>query len=163
QAKLAVNQIAVGFAIDTAAHVEGTVQQLMMAPITSVEGFLKNVGAGELNQAGARFCSAYTKVFNKYPFNPDATVDATLDEVCGLLRPGSGLRWRSYDEVLQKRLARQGQQVVPRPGSPVRVNPAFVTFFNRASVLSNTLFAGDDPRFSFSLRPELSDAIPSVT
>ncbi len=163
QAKLAVNQIAVGFAIDTAAHVEGTVQQLMMAPITSVEGFLKNVGAGELNQAGARFCSAYTKVFNKYPFNPDASVDATLDEVSGLLKPGSGLMWQFYDEVLQKMLARQGQQVVPRPGSPVRVSPAFVTFFNRASVLSNTLFAGDDPRFSFSLRPELSDAIPSVT
>lgn len=163
QAKLAVNQLAVGFTIDTAAHVEGTVLQLLMAPITSVEGYLKNVGAGELNQAGARFCSAYTKVFNKYPFNPNATVEATLDEVSGLLKPGSGLMWQFYDEVLQKMLARQGQQVVPRPGSPVRPNPAFVAFFNNASVLSNTLFAGDDPRLSFSLRPLLSDAIPSVT
>lgn len=163
QARLAVNQVAVGFTIDTVAHIEGTVQQLLLAPITSIDGFLKNVGSGELNQAGARFCAAYDRVFNKFPFNPDATVDATLDEVAGLLKPGSGLMWQFYDDVLARLLARQGQQVVARPGSPVTPNPAFVAFFNRASALSAVLFASDDPRVSFSLRPVLSDAVPGVT
>ena len=163
QARLAVNQIAVSFAIDTVAHVEGAVQQLMLAPITAVEGFLKNAGSGELNQAGARFCAAYNQVFNKYPFNPDATVDATMDEVAGLFKPGTGLMWQFYDDVLARLLARQGQQVVPRPGSPVATNPAFVSFFNKASALSAALFANEDPRILFSLRPVLSDAVPGVT
>ena len=164
QARLAVNQVAIAFAVDTVAHVEGTVQQLLTAPITSVEPFLKNVGAGEVNGAGARFCSAYDKVLAKFPFNPNATTEASLDEVSGLLKPGTGLLWQFYDEVLQKLLAKQGQQVVPRPGSAVTPNPQFVTFFNRASALSAAFYgAGDDPRLMFSMRPALSDAIPIVT
>ncbi|HEU4628703.1 MAG TPA: ImcF-related family protein [Gemmatimonadaceae bacterium] len=165
QAKLAVNQVAQGFNVDTAGHVEAIVQQLLSEPIVAVEPYLRNVGSGELNAAGARFCASFGTLMGKYPFDPNAATEATVDEVAGMFKPGTGLMWTFYDEVLQKVLARQGNQVVPRPGAPMAPNAAFVGFFNRAALLSAALFpdGSEDPRFSFALRPVLSEAIPGVT
>jgi type VI secretion system protein ImpL len=165
QAKLAVNQVAQGFNVDTAGHVEAVVQKLLTDPIVAVEPYLRNVGSGELNAAGARFCSSFGGLMNKYPFNPDASTEATVDVVAGMFKPGTGLMWTFYDEVLQKVLAKQGNQVVPRPGAPMAPNAAFVAFFNQAAGLSAALFkdGSEDPRFSFALRPVLSDAIAGVT
>jgi type VI secretion system protein ImpL len=157
--------VAQGFNVDTAAHVEATVQRLLGAPILAVEPLLRGAGTAELNVAGARFCTSFGAVMSKFPFNASAATDATVDEVAGMFKPGSGLLWQYYDGVLQPVLARQGTQVVARPGGTVAPNPAFVSFFNRAAAFSAMMFrdGSEDPRMTFALRPVLSDAIPGMT
>src|SRR5690606_28447579 len=125
-----------GFSLDTVAQVDRTVQALLMAPITSVEGYLKNVGSAELNAAGASFCQSYTRLLNKYPFNPNATAEATVAEVSAMFKPGTGLLYTVYDEVLQKVLVKQGTSVAARPGASERPNQSFISFYNRAILFS---------------------------
>lgn len=166
QAKLTVNQMASGFAIDTVARLDAAVAKLLTDPITSVEPFLRNVGSGEVNAAGARFCSVFSPLLNKYPFNPNATVNATPAEVADMFKPGQGLLWKFHDEALQRLIVRQGAQYVRNPTSPVAPNPAFLRFFSRAAQFADAMYrdGAQEPRLTFALRPtSLSDAIPSVT
>jgi type VI secretion system protein ImpL len=165
QAKLTVNQLATTFSLDPEAQVDRTVQALLMAPITSVEGYLKNMGSAELNAAGASFCSSYSRIMNKYPFNPNATNEATVAEVAAMFKPGTGLLYTVYDEVLQKVLVKQGTTVAARPGAPARPNQGFISFYNRAILFSEAFFkdGAQEPRLAFSLRSTVSDPVTGVT
>lgn len=164
QAKGAVLQIAQKFSIDSVGHSEATVQKLLTDPITYVDPFTRNLGAKEVEGASGTFCSALGRVMGKFPFNPSSPTDATLDEVNDVFRPVTGKLWQFYAATLQKLLTKQGTQYVPVPGGGTTLTPGFVHTFNRAAQFSDALYAsGPDPRLSFTLRPVLSDAIPSVT
>jgi type VI secretion system protein ImpL len=163
-AKVAARQVAQGFRIDPEAHVEATVQKLMEDPITNVEALLRNIGPAELNGKGRGLCAAFRGLMGKYPFNPNASAQATVAEVNAVFRKPDGALWAFHAANLQKLLPQQGTQFVAAPAGGVNLNPAFVRFFNQAAALSNVLYAGgsQDPRINYSLKPMPSEGIQNM-
>jgi type VI secretion system protein ImpL len=161
QAKVNTRQMAQAFRIDAEGHIEASVQKLLEDPITYLDAMLKSVDAEELNGGGKSLCGSLRPLLNKYPFNSNATTEATLADVNTLFRKPDGMLWTFYDQKLQKVLVRQGAQYVPNPASKVTVNPAFLSFFNAAAAFGDTLYAdgSQDPHFSYSLKPEPSEGV----
>jgi type VI secretion system protein ImpL len=165
QAKVNTKQMAQAFNIDAEGHIEASVQKLLEDPITYLDAMLRSIDTPEINAGGKALCGSFRPVLNKYPFNPAATSEATLADVNTLFRKPDGLLWTFYDQKLQKVLTRQGAQYVPNPASKVTVNPAFLAFFNAAAAFGETLYAdgGQDPHFSYSLKPETTEGVQMVT
>ncbi|MGJ5817084.1 ImcF-related family protein [Paludibaculum fermentans] len=164
-AKLAARQLAQTFRLDPEGHVEAQVQKLLEDPITNIEGLLRGLGPAELNGKGKGVCAQMSAVWSKYPFDPNATAEATLAEVNGLLHKPDGALWVFYEASLSKLLQKQGQQYVPNPTGGINLNPAFVAFFNQAAALSDALYAGDtkDPHVAYTLKPAASEGIQSLS
>lgn len=161
-AKVAVTQLAQAFRIDPEAHVELAVQRLLEAPIVYAEPLLRGFGAAEVNAAAGMFCSQGRALLAKYPFNSDATAQASAAEVNALLRPGSGSLWALTSGPLARAVQRQGTQFVATPGT-VTLAPQFVAFLNRAAQFADAMYRDDspDPRLSVTVQP-LVDEVASV-
>ena len=137
----------------------------MVAPITYAEASLQTFGPAQLNAKGRAFCAPFQQLMAKYPFNPAGEVSASIDEVSALLQPGSGALWNFVENDLGNYVVRQGPQFAEKPGGSIRISPNFLAFLNRAAEFSSTLYRseGAPPSLTFSLRPLLSDEVPSVT
>jgi type VI secretion system protein ImpL len=161
-ALVAARQIAAGFKIDPAGQVHTTVQRLLEAPITNVEGLLRSFGASQVNARGASFCAAARPVLGKFPFNPSAMAEASPQEIGQLLRPGTGALWAFYNEALQPMLQKQGASYVPTGGT-TRLTPGFINFFNKLATLSEAMFKDTpDPQLKFHVEPQLTAGVQSV-
>jgi len=123
------------------------------------------LGPAELNGKGRALCAQLRPLLSKYPFNPSASVQATLPEVNAVFRKPDGALWVFYDANLQKLLPRQGAQYVSVPAAGINLNPAFVAFFNRAAGLSDALYAGgvQEPHLTYTLKPVPSEGIQGIT
>jgi len=165
QAKVNTKQMAQAFNIDSEGHIETNVQKLLEDPIVYLDAMLRSIDTPEINAGGKSLCGGFRPVLNKYPFNPTATSEATLAEVNALFRKPDGLLWSFFEQKLQKVLMRQGTQYVANPSSKVTVNPAFLNFFNSAAGFAETIYAdgGQDPHFSYSLKPEPSEGVQMLT
>ena len=166
QAKVNTRQMAQAFRIDSEGHIEGNVQKLLEDPIVYAEALLRNQGPAELNGKGKGLCSQFHTVMAKYPFNANATAEATVADVNGLFQKPSGALWTFYDQNLQKLLPRQGGTYVPTTAGGVTLSPSFVSFFNAAAAFSDAAYAGTapvDPHFSYTLKPEASEGIQTVS
>jgi hypothetical protein len=76
QAKVITRQLAQKFQIDVQNHLESVVQKLMEDPITSAESLIRNMGPAELNAKGKAFCSQFSELMTKYPFNSNSRLKA---------------------------------------------------------------------------------------
>lgn len=164
QAKVNVRQMAQTFNVDAEGHIENNVQKLLEDPITYLEPMLRSIDTPEINAGGKSLCGAFKPVLSKFPFNGAATADATLAEVNGLFRKPDGLIWTFFEQKLQKVLLRQGSQYVVNPSAKVTVSPEFLRFYNSASAFADALYAdgGQDPHFSYSLKPEPAESVQSM-
>ena len=164
-ARTAARQIAAAFNIDQQGQVHSVVQNLMEAPIAYAEPLLKNFGAAEINVRARAFCSAARSTLAKYPFNADATAQASLAEVAALIRPNSGNLWKFYNEALAAALPKQGNQYVPKAEGNVKLAPGFVTLVNRAGAFAEVMFKDDspEPHLSFTVQPVPGDPFSSVS
>ena len=163
-AHTAASQTSQAFNLDPQAHVDQVVLALIQAPINSVDEVVRGRGPQQANGAGAAFCSAFTPLMAKFPFSPNATVEASPAEVAALLQPGSGALWQLYDGTLKPLLMRQGSTWVPVTGAPMKVTPEFVRFFNRASALSDAFYpAAGSQGLAFTAHIVPSKGIQSVT
>src|SRR5581483_118400 len=133
-------QMEQAFAPDTEAHIDTKVGTLLEDPITFAQGLLRALGPAELNGKGAGLCNQVSQILRKYPFNPKATDQATLADVSALYKPKEGAIWQFYDANLQKVISRQGSSFSPAPGGGVNINPAYITFLNRAAAFTDLAF-----------------------
>ena len=118
QAKVNTRQMAQAFRIDAEGHIETNVQKLLEDPITYLDAMLTlRRYAGDSTPAASRCAADFRPVLSKYPFNPDATSEATLADVNALFRKPDGLLWTFFDQKLQK--------VLVAPGHAVRAQPHF--------------------------------------
>jgi len=155
QAIVNTRQMAQTFRIDAEGHIETAAQKLLEDPITNAQGLLRALGPAELNGKGKDLCAQMHPLFAKYPFNPNATVEATLQDVNAIFKPKEGALWAFYDANLQKVLVRQGSQFAPAGSSGgITINPAFLGFLNRAAQFTDTAYANNspDPRITFNVR-----------
>jgi type VI secretion system protein ImpL len=160
-AKVATRQIAQGFKIDPQQRIDSTVQRIMLDPIVTLEGALLPSGP-----AGAgSVCNALASLTQKAPFRLNATEQASLQDIQNIFQPGTGLLSSFYSQNLTNFLTQQGAQYVPNPTSPVKLNPAFLSFFNRAMALQGALYPGGSQQlqFHYSLRPQAGSPSFSLT
>jgi type VI secretion system protein ImpL len=165
QALTAAKQVANKFRIDDVGKVHLIVQRLMEAPIQDVQSVLQTVGPAQLNAKGRVFCAPFQQLLAKYPFNSRSETQATLDEVAGLLQPGNGALWKFVETQLSNYVVQQGPLFAEKPGTPVRISPSFIAFLNRAADFATSLYKGEGgaPVLAFTMRPRLSELVPSLT
>jgi len=167
RAKLAARQVAQNFKIDKEGRVEQMVQKLMEDPITHVESLLGRLGPAQLNGEAKRFCGDFQALVNKYPFNTASKIDASLEEINVIFRPGTGALWVFYDRNLKNALVKQGGQWVPAPGGgPIRLTPTYLRFFNRAAAFSDALYkngTAQEPQLAYTLKGLPSEGVQSLT
>ncbi len=156
----AVSQASQSFNIDPQAHIEQTVLALLQAPITSAEDIAKP-GAPK----GGGLCASFSPLLAKFPFSPNSTVDATPAEVSAVFQPGSGALWQFYDASLKPLVVQQGSTYVPALNAPVKVNPAFLAFFNKAASVSALMYpaGATSPSLTFTAHILPSKGIDNIT
>lgn len=164
-ARNVVKKMGYTFRIDPEAHLETTALRLLEAPITSIDALTKNMGAGEVNAKAGAFCAAFSPVMNKFPFNPNAAAEASLQELNSIFRPREGRLWIFYEESMRNFLQKQGDHYVANPSSGLQMNPLFVNFFNNAARFSDTLYPGGatEPSLRYSLQFQRSELIREMT
>jgi len=153
-AKDAVTKILVGAPIDQKYHDESLVDKLLRQPILDVEALLAGGESADLNGAGKSLCAQFAQLNDKYPFNPNASQDLSVDQLNSTLAPKTGALWTFYDKNLTKYLAKQGSRYVEIPAPKMKLSPAFVAFFNRAAGFSDALYPAGSatPKFAYSLK-----------
>lgn len=158
-ARGSVTQIAQSFRIDAQGHIDAQVKHLLEEPITQAEGALRAQGPGGAED----ICKAVNAVVYKYPFNPRATQQATLQEVQDVFRPQSGTLWALYDAKLKSVLLRQGNTFIVSGGLPIPAR--FVAFMGKAAQFTDTLFPGGSQTIhtTFTLRPVPAKGIDQAT
>ncbi|MGA9056922.1 MAG: ImcF-related family protein [Terriglobia bacterium] len=159
-AQQAARQIGQGFKIDQEAHVDGTVQNLLLAPIAWVSAVLR---PGPVSGAG--LCAQMSPLAAKFPFNAKATVDASPQELAAFFDPANGALSQFYNASLKNLLLPQGVGYAPNPAGNQQVNPAFLSFFNRAMSLQRALYTGGPGQiqFKYALRPHPTESVGSLT
>jgi type VI secretion system protein ImpL len=124
---------------------------LLEDPIESTKNLASNLGAAAANGGGKAFCDRMGPLLQKFPFNPQATTEATPDEAAQIFAPGTGA-FAQYAASLNKLVVLQGSQYGQVPGATAKINPAFLNFLNNAQKISSALFsAGAQPTLDFSL------------
>jgi type VI secretion system protein ImpL len=161
----AVRQVAANFRIDAAGNIHGLVEKLMEDPITYAEAVLGQIGPAELNAEGKRLCGQFSELTDKYPFNTASRVDATLDEVNAIFRPGDGRLSAFYESKLRNYVERQGASYIRNSGSRVGVTDPFLRFFNRAMAFSDAVYKRDAqaPSLTYNMRALPAEGLHGVT
>jgi type VI protein secretion system component VasK len=161
QALNTVKQMAGRFAPDSEAKMDTVVSKLMEAPITQADGILGNLGPAELAAKGKALCDQFRPVANKFPFNPKAQTDVSLQELAALLKPGEGALWAFYDANLKTALPKPAYSENSAAGIPL--NPRFVAFFKNAAAFSEAIYKdGADPKIPYKVTPLRSDNIEDL-
>ncbi len=164
-ARNVVKKMGYTFKIDPEAHLEAITTRLLEAPIEFADALTRGMGAGEINAKARQFCATFAGLANKFPFNPTATAEASLQEINAIFRPGEGKLWSLYGESLQDLFQKQGTQYTAKSAGGIPLAPAFVAFFNQAARFSEALYPGGvkDPGLRFTLTPQASDQISDMT
>ncbi len=150
-------QLASGFPPDPEARVDQRSTELLLQPITYLDG----IGQSDISGAGQRFCLAFNGLTNKFPFNPTVQPEVSLNELADILKPGTGKLWAFYME-LNGRLQCQNGQCTASGGTPP-LSPAFVRYMGQMMAFSRALYgdSGADPNYKYSLKPQTSDQVES--
>ncbi|MGD0873037.1 MAG: type VI secretion system membrane subunit TssM [Bryobacteraceae bacterium] len=158
-------QIAQNFRIDREGNVHGMVQKFMEDPIRQAEAILGRLGPAQLNTEGRRFCGEFAGLTKKYPFDTNARVDATLDDINGIFRPGEGKLATFFDSTLKNYVERRGNEYVRRADSRVQVTDAFLRFLNRATALGEALYknGAKDASLTYNMKALPAEGLKSVT
>jgi type VI secretion system protein ImpL len=160
-AKQAANQIAQGFKIDQDGHVDQTVQNLLLQPITAITAVLK---PGPVS--GQVLCDQLSQLESKFPFSPQAPLEATPQDLEKVFDPNSGALAQFYTSTLKSLLLPQVTGgYVPNPTATQAVNPAFLAFFNRAASIQRALYPGTTGQlqFKYAIRLHPTENVSSVS
>jgi type VI secretion system protein ImpL len=159
-AEQAAENLRNGFLPDPAGNVDKTSFTLLEAPIESTKALAAQAPAQAAGGGAKAFCGQIAPLMAKFPFNPQASQEATTDEVAQVFAPGQGSFFQFYNTSLRALIVQQGSQYAVAPGSAVKINPAFIGFLNNAQKISSTLFpgGGNQPSLDFSLTENKSGA-----
>lgn len=125
--------------------------------ITAQAQAIRNKSNPRLTAKAGGLCDEFRALMSRYPFNPKATVQATIDDFNRFFRPGDGALWNFYSENLQNLIVKEGQQYAAKVGGPMTVNPAFLAFFNRVAAFSDVIYkGGQQPKLAYTLRSDLT-------
>jgi len=191
QARGATKRIAQAFVLSTVPSMAQPVERLLMAPIEGADGALRLAAAQRprvvrapvvaaapppaappppnpvvvaLNDKSSRLCTEMSPILNKYPFNPDAAVEATMADVNAMFAPGTGKFWQFYQENLSQFLDKQNGRWVAKSSRGVSLLPGFVEYFNRGAIVSNALYndVNPTPQLRWAAVAQVNEQTPLV-
>jgi type VI secretion system protein ImpL len=143
--------------------IDKTSSALLEAPIKSAEDLAAEAPLRAAGGGAKAFCAQATALLSKFPFNPDAKIEATPEEAAQIFAPGSGAFSQYFNTTLRPLIVQQGNQYIPNPGSKFQINRAFLDFVNNSQKISSTLFAtGNQPSLDFSLTEVRSPGVPDA-
>ena len=163
-AQAQVRQMARNFPVDKEGAVDSTTQTLLEDPIKHVQALIAGAPAQEANAAAKSFCGQLQALLKKYPFQSNASLQATVPEVSAIFKPNDGAFWKLYQDSLKKYLVQQGSSYVAQPGTP-SATPAFVNFFNRMAGASSAFFPNNakELQIAFTVKVNPSDDVQALT
>lgn len=167
-AEQATENLRNSFVPDLARGVDKASFALLEAPIESVKNLASRAPATAAGAAAKNFCNQIKPLLDKFPFNPQASTEASTEEVAQVFSPGQGSFAQFYNTSLRALITQQGAQYVAAPGSAIRINPAFITFLDNAQTISSALFpyGGTQPSLNFTLTevksPGVADAVLNI-
>ncbi|HXA56949.1 MAG TPA: ImcF-related family protein, partial [Candidatus Acidoferrum sp.] len=159
QARAAADQIAQGIPIDNDGKMDVATKRLLEGP-TGNAAPPPAPGATGL----AAVCVAIKNLDAKYPFNPTATQDDSLQDFIAFFQPGSGTFSKFLDSN-KTVFDLQGAQYVQKSGKP---DAALLAFVNRAAEIQRTLFpnGSNSLQFKFTVKahpqPEIASQILTI-
>jgi type VI secretion system protein ImpL len=160
-----VQQLEQGFGIlPEALPVRQTVLRILNRPVQIASAVIDQSPDVALNQGGASFCSGIVPILRKYPFTPGAGEDATAEDLAMAFEPGASLLWGFYQPPVSDRVVRLGNQYGAAAGT--RVNPAFLSFFNKAMQISSAFYpqgGGREPSLQLRIRFQPGQGTDEIT
>jgi type VI secretion system protein ImpL len=165
QSRLQVRQLAQAFNVDAGAAIVGeTVQRLMLAPLDDAERLARAAPVAEAGAQASSFCTDFTPLMARYPFNVRGTSEATMDQVAAMFQPNASQLSTFESETLQGLVVPQGSGYAAAPNAPVRPSAAFLAFFTRAKQVQRAFFApdGSGPQVAFTFRPQPTEQLPEI-
>ncbi|HEX5432565.1 MAG TPA: ImcF-related family protein, partial [Bryobacteraceae bacterium] len=158
-ATLTTRQLAATFPPDPEAHTDRRAEELLLQPIE----YLNGLGAQDLRAGGAQFCTEFNPLTRKFPFNPTATAEVSLDELGSILRPKTGKLWTFYDSTLKDAMQCQNGECTAKGSPPL--NPSFVHFISQMMKFSRAVYgdAGVEPNLRYTLKPQPSQQVEEFT
>lgn len=139
-----------------AGRVAGAFTRLVGRPIDQVQNLANRIPRQHYNDVGAQFCRRYDQlVGTKYPISSSAALEASIEDLQNAFEPQAGETWSIVSEALAGVVVRRGREFREADGSPIDVNPRFLTFLTRAQQLGETVFRDGSsvPRVPFSIQP----------
>ncbi|MBL8721828.1 MAG: type VI secretion system membrane subunit TssM [Myxococcales bacterium] len=122
---------------------------LLMRPIALAwQAIGKDVGGG---QAGLWEPTVWkkwnTQLSTLYPFNPNSTTDASVQDFGEFFKPKDGVLWGFYEANLKGTLERQGDAFVPavRFKSAIPYTPALLTCLKKSAAITAAAFPAKGP------------------
>ncbi|MFN0101742.1 MAG: ImcF-related family protein [Bryobacteraceae bacterium] len=164
--RMQLKAVARSFNPDPDGQVDRLSSQILEDPIVQVDRFLKGRGKDELNAKGAGLCNQrFAGLRGKFPFNPAAKPEATLDDVVKVFHPTEGSIWTFLEADLKKYMKKEGGKWAGLNADNIQINPAFVAFVNQAQRFSDLVFPGGakEPKMTYTLTPLRSDVITGST
>jgi len=148
-----VTKISASLPLDQQFGNQDQVRRLLQEPIKNVGEMLKRGPADIANGSAKGFCSVFAGVANKYPFNPSASQDASVDQLYTVFGPTSDALKKLKDDVKPFVLP-VGNKYAANPQAAVHPSASFLYFLNHVTTLSETLYpTGSLPaKFSYTLR-----------
>ena len=158
-ARLSTRQLSATFPPDPEGHIDQRTEELLLQPIA----YLDSLVGGDLKAGGAGFCAAFNPLTNKFPFNPAAQAEVSLDEFGGIMRPQTGKLWTFYESSLKAVMPCTNGDCAPQGSTPI--NPAFVRFIGQLMKFSKAVYGdtGQEANLRYTLKPQATDQVDDFT
>ncbi len=152
-ASTSVTKIIASVPVDQQFGNQDQVRRLLQEPIKNAEALLRRGPIDIANGSGKGYCSQFAGVINKYPFDPNAPQDASVDQLYALFGP-TGDAWKKLNDDVKPFVLKVGSRYDANPSATVKPSPSFVSFLNRVGRLSETLYPSGSPppHFSYTLK-----------
>jgi len=107
---------------------------------------------------GKGYCSDWSDIATKYPFDPNSKLDAPLYQLQSLIGP-TGSAWTRLRATVSPFLLKVGSRYTPNPSAPVTLSADFLIFLNRVQGFSEIVYppGSETPHLSYTLRRLPSD------
>jgi len=155
-ATLTARQLGAAFPPDTEAQMDQRSLELLLQPIKYLDGMVSS----DLKGAGQNFCASFNQAtLRKFPFDPMAKDEASLEELGALLQPKSGKLWVFYEGSLKSVMTCATGECQASGSTPL--NPGFPQFIGNLMKFSRAIYgeAGTDMNYQYTLTPQKSDLV----
>ncbi|HLV85442.1 MAG TPA: ImcF-related family protein [Candidatus Sulfotelmatobacter sp.] len=129
------------------------VRRLLEEPIKGADALLKRGPIDVANGSGKGYCAQFGAIASKYPFDPNASQDASLDQLYAVLGP-NGDAWKKLNDDLKSFVLKVGSRYDRNPSAQAKASDGFLRFLNRVGGLSEALYpaGGQTPHLSYTLK-----------
>jgi type VI secretion system protein ImpL len=152
-ASTSVTAIITGAPVDSQFSNQEQVRRLLEEPIKNADALLKRGPIDIANGSGKTYCSQFSAVATKYPFDPNSLQEASLDQLYSVLGP-TGDAWKKLNDDIKPFVLKVGSKYAANPTATVKASPSFLLFLNRVAGLSDAIYpsGSQPPHLSYALK-----------